>query len=136
MTTIKFTTNTTTLIETEGTTLTFRFELSEAPPAAGIRVYLKGNIAQSLTQLDLFAISFSGGDVPQGDFDFTGFYFNIRSQVATVSVPIFADGNPEGEQSVIYTLQPDAAYTVDPSFSAVTVNFYDNASQVPPVNDP
>ncbi|MEA5513952.1 Ig-like domain-containing protein [Nodularia sp. UHCC 0506] len=139
MTTIKFTTNTTTLIETEETILTFRFELSEPPPAAGIRVYLLGNVPQSLTQLDLFAISATGGSSPQGDFDFSGFFFNITSQVATVSAPIFADGNPEGQQTVVYTLQSDAAYTVDPSFSAVTVNFYDDPSQVPappPVNDP
>ncbi|MEA5621261.1 Ig-like domain-containing protein, partial [Cronbergia sp. UHCC 0137] len=131
MTTVKFTTNTTTLIETEGTVLTFRFELSEPPPTEGLRVYLTGNIPQSLTQLNLFALSFSGGDRPVGDIDFTGFDFNIKSQVATVSVPIFADGIPEGEQSVIYSLQPGEGYTVDPSFSAVTVSFYDNASQVP-----
>ncbi|MDB9374142.1 Ig-like domain-containing protein, partial [Nodularia sphaerocarpa] len=139
MTTIQFTTNTTTLIETAETTLTFRFELSEPPPAGGLRVYLLGNVPQSLTQLDLFALSFTGGDVPQGDFDFSGFFFNITSQVATVSAPIFADGTPEGQQTVVYTLQPDAAYTVDPSFSAVTVNFYDDPSQVSapsPVNDP
>ncbi|WP_414526556.1 Ig-like domain-containing protein [Nodularia chucula] len=137
MTTIKFTTNTTTLIETEETTLTFRFELSEPPPAGGLRVYLLGNVPQSLTQLDLFALSFTGGGVPQGDFDFSGFFFNITSQVATVTAPIFPDGIPEGQQTVVYTLQPDAAYTVDPSFSAVTVNFYDDPSQVPlPVNNP
>ncbi|MDB9330632.1 Ig-like domain-containing protein [Nodularia spumigena CS-591/04] len=139
MTTIQFTTNTTTLIETEETTLTFRFELSEPPPAGGIRVYLLGNVPQSLTQLDLFALSFTGGDVPQGDFDFSGFFFNITSQVATVTAPIFADGISEGQQTVVYTLQADAAYTVDPSFSAVTVNFYDDPSQVsapPPVNEP
>ncbi|MDB9399133.1 Ig-like domain-containing protein [Microcystis aeruginosa CS-567/02-A1] len=136
MTTIKFTTNTTTLIETESTALTFRFELSEPPPAGGIRVYLLGNVPQSLTQLDLFALSFTGGDVPQGDFDFSGFFFDITSQVATVTAPIFADGISEGQQTVVYTLQPDAAYTVDPSFSAVTVNFYDDPSQVPAANNP
>ncbi|MBD2252792.1 Ig-like domain-containing protein, partial [Nostoc parmelioides] len=136
MTTVKFTTNTTTIIETQDTVLTFRFELSEPPPAGGVRVYLLGNVPQSLTQLDLFAISFTGGGVPQGDFDFSGFFFNITSQVATVSVPIFQDGIPEGQQSVVYTLQSGTGYTVDPSFSAVTVNFYDNPSQVPPPPPP
>ncbi|MDK2463117.1 Ig-like domain-containing protein, partial [Aphanizomenon sp. PH219] len=33
-------------------------------------------------------------------------------------------------------LQADAAYTVDPSFSAVTVNFYDDPSQVSAANNP
>ncbi|BAB74354.1 Ig-like domain-containing protein [Anabaena sp. FACHB-709] len=136
MTTVKFTTNTTTLIETQDTVLTFRFELSEPPPSGGVRVYLLGNVPQSLTQLDLFAISFTGGGVPQGDFDFSGFFFNITSQVATVSVPIFQDGIPEGQQSVVYTVQPGTGYTVDPNFSAVTVNFYDNPSQVPPPPPP
>ncbi|MDB9374549.1 DVUA0089 family protein, partial [Nodularia sphaerocarpa] len=139
MTTIKFTTNTTTLIESEGTELTFRFELSEPPPVGGVRVYLLGNLPQSLTQLDLFALSFTGGGVPQGDFDFSGFFFNITSEIATVSAPIFADGIPEGQQTVVYTLQTGEGYTVDPSLSAVTVNFYDDPSQVPappPLNDP
>lgn len=124
---VKITANTQNLVETQGTTLTFRFELSETPPPAGVRVYLKGNIAQSLTQLDLFAVSFSGGDAPVGDFDFTGFYFNIKSLVATVSVPIFADGIVESPQTVVYTLQPGTGYTVNPSFSATTVNFFDDA---------
>jgi Ca2+-binding RTX toxin-like protein len=136
MTTVKFTTNTTTLIETQDTVLTFRFELSEPPPAGGVRVYLLGNVPQSLNQLDLFAISFTGGLPPVGDFDFTGFFFNITSQVATVSAPIFQDGIPEGQQSVVYTLQPGTGYTVDQNFSAVTVNFYDNPDQVPPPAPP
>ncbi|MCC5624390.1 cadherin-like domain-containing protein, partial [Nostoc sp. CHAB 5715] len=136
MPTVKLTTNITNLIETEGTIITFRFELDEPPPGAGVRVYLKGNVPQSLNQLDLFALNIQGGDFPIGDFDFTGFYFNIKSQVATVSVPIFADGTPEGQQTVVYTLQPGTGYTVDPSASAITVNFFDDPSQVPPPPPP
>ncbi|MCC5624391.1 bluetail domain-containing putative surface protein [Nostoc sp. CHAB 5715] len=124
---VKITANTENLVETQGTILTFSFELSEAPPPAGVTVYLKGNIAQSLTQLDLFAIAYSGGDAPEGDFDFTGFYFNIKSKIATVTLPIFADGIVESPQTVVYTLQPGTGYTVNPSFSAIAVNFFDNA---------
>lgn len=124
---VKITANTQNLVETQGTILTFSFELSETPPSAGVRVYLKANITQSLTQLDLFAIAYSGGDAPEGDFDFTGFYFNIKSQVATVSLPIFVDGIVEIPQTVVYTLQPGTGYTVNRSFSALSVNFFDNA---------
>ncbi|MCC5667836.1 hypothetical protein LC653_29150 [Nostoc sp. CHAB 5784] len=124
---VKITANTQNLVETQGTLLTFSFELSETPPSAGVRVYLKANIAQSLTQLDLFAIAYSGGDAPEGDFDFTGFYFNIKSQVATVSLPIFVDGIVESPQTVVYTLQPGTGYTVNPSFSAIAVNLFDDA---------
>lgn len=131
MATIKFSATPTTLVETQGTTLTFRFELDQAPPAAGIKVTVKGTLPQSLTQLDLFALSATGGDQPVGDFDFSGFDFVIKAQVATIQVPIFQDNQTGGLRTVTYSLQPGAGYTVAATARAATVNFVDNPSQIP-----
>lgn len=131
MTTVKFSATPTTLIESQGTVLTFRFELDQAPPAGGVKVSVKGNVPQSLTQLDLFAINVAGGDTPIGDLDFSGFDFTIKERVATIRVPIFPDNQAEGLQTVTYTLQPGSGYTVDPSTRSATIQFADNPSQVP-----
>ncbi|MBF2002255.1 MAG: hypothetical protein IGS38_16230 [Synechococcales cyanobacterium M58_A2018_015] len=131
MTTIKFSATPDTLIESEGTPLTFRFELSQAPPAGGVTVTVRGNVPQSLTQLDLFAINVTGGEQPVGDFDFSGFTFKITDRVATIRAPIFQDNQAEGLQTVTYTLQPGSGYRIDPNARSATIRFVDNPSQIP-----
>ncbi|NJR39338.1 MAG: hypothetical protein HC781_11610 [Leptolyngbyaceae cyanobacterium CSU_1_4] len=132
MTTVKFSATPSTLIETQGTAITFRFELDEAPPSGGLKLTVKGNVPQSLTQLDLFKLSFTGANVPpEGDLDFSGFDFTVTSRTATITLPIFPDNQAEGLQTVTYTLQPSSSYTVDASARSAIVNFVDNPSQVP-----
>jgi hypothetical protein len=132
MPTVKFTATPTTLIESQGTVITFRFELDEAPPPSGIKLTVKGNVPQSLTELDLFKINATGNSaLPEGDFDFSGFDFTINSRVGTVTVPMFDDGAAEGLETVTYTLLAGSGYTVDPTARSVTVNFVDNPSQAP-----
>ena len=67
------------LFESEETVLTFNFTLSEPPPEGGVSVTVTGDVAESLTQLDLLELDTVGGDFPVGDFDFSGFDFNITS---------------------------------------------------------
>jgi hypothetical protein len=138
---IRFTATPTNLIESEQTVVTFRFELSEPPPAGGVTVTVKGNRPQSLNNLDLFNISVTGGDFPVGDFDFTGFDLTIRATVATITVPTF--DNPEGIdplydglRAVTYTLQPGIGYVPDPSARSVLINYVDNPSQIPITPNP
>jgi RTX calcium-binding nonapeptide repeat (4 copies) len=132
MTTVKFSATPTTLIETQGTVLTFQFELDQAPPARGVTVTVKGNAPQSLTQLDLFALSFTGASGPPvGDFDFSGFDFTITARKATIRIPIFQDTDVEGLKAVTYTLQPGTGYRVDSRARAAIVRFADNPGQVP-----
>jgi hypothetical protein len=132
MPTVKFSATPTTLVESQGTVITFRFELDEAPPASGLKLTVKGNVPQSLTQLDLFKLSFTGASAPpEGDFDFSGFDITVNSRVATITLPIFNDGIAEGLQTVTYTLQNSPAYTIDANARSVAVNFADNPSQVP-----
>jgi uncharacterized protein (TIGR03118 family) len=127
---VRFTATPSTLSESENTLLTFRFELDEAPPPEGIEVTIQGNVPQNLTQLDLFALEFTGGQAPEGDLDFSGFTFKITDQVATVSVPIVQDGVPDS-QVVTYTLLPGTGYTVNPSAASALVMFQDDSTPVP-----
>ncbi len=131
MTTVSFSAAPSALIETEGTVLTFRFELDQAPPAGGVKVTVKGDVPQSLTRLDLFALNVTGGDRPEGDFDFSGFDFNITSRTATIRVPIFQDSQNQGLQTVTYTVQPGSGFTVDANARSSTVQFADNPGQIP-----
>jgi len=133
---VRFTATPTNLIESEGTAITFRFELSEAPPATGVTITVNGNRPQSLNNLNLFSLSVTGGDFPVGDFDFSGFSFTIRDRIATFTVPIFdntegADPLYDGLRTVTYTLQSGSGYTVNPQFAAVVVNYADEPSQIP-----
>jgi hypothetical protein len=77
----------TTLVESQSTVLTFTFTLDHLPPADGPLVYVDSNVAQSLTQLDLGSAQTTGGGFPIGDFDFTGFAFNMTQQTATIDAP-------------------------------------------------
>jgi Ca2+-binding RTX toxin-like protein len=132
MVTVKFSATPSTLIETQGTALVFRFELDQAPPSGGLRLTVRGNVPQSLTQLDLFGLRFTGASAPpEGDFDFSGFDFTVTDRNATITVPIFQDTLNEGLQTVTYTLQPGSGYTVDATARSAIVNFVDNPSQVP-----
>jgi Ca2+-binding RTX toxin-like protein len=131
MTTVKFSATPATLVESQGTVIIFRFELDQAPPAGGLKVTVKGNVPQSLTQLDLFALTVTGGEQPVGDLDFSGFDFTITARTATLRIPIFQDNQAEGLQKVTYTLQPGAGYTVAASAKTAVVNFVDIPSQAP-----
>jgi len=135
--TIRFTATPTNLLESEETVVTFEFELSEPPPASGVTVTVTGDRPQSLNNLDLFNISVTGADFPIGDFDFTGFSITIREQTATISVPTFdnvegTDPLYDGLRTVNYTLQPGSGYTPSAQANAVTLNFADEVSQLPP----
>ncbi|NEQ98545.1 MAG: hypothetical protein F6K30_17795 [Cyanothece sp. SIO2G6] len=138
---VSFSATPTTLIESEGTVLTFQFILDAAPPAGGVTVTVNGDLVSNLNALDLFAIEVSGGEFPVGDFLFSGFDFTITSQNATISVPIFDDDDTDpdfnGLRNVTYTLQDSPNYTVDANASNVTITFADDPSLVPdPDPDP
>lgn len=128
-----------TLIESEGTLLTFTFTLSEPPPPEGVTVTVNGNVAQSLNQLDVFDITVEGGQFPEPNFDFTGFSFTITSQSATINAPIFLDNDPEDPVTVTYTLATGDGYEVDPNNNQFSVTFVDTPDQTPPptsINEP
>ncbi|MEM9509857.1 MAG: DUF4347 domain-containing protein [Cyanobacteria bacterium P01_E01_bin.35] len=139
---VSFSTTPDTLIETEGTLFSFNFELSEAPPPGGVIVAVDGNVPESLNQLDLFAIEVEGGDSVEGDFDFSGFNFNITEQTASIIVPVFLDDDSSDaifsdddpltpdDFVVTYSLQSGNGYQIDPEQNSGTVSFFDTAEDV------
>ncbi|MGB3300996.1 MAG: DUF4347 domain-containing protein, partial [Phormidesmis sp.] len=54
---VDFSINTNTVIESEGTPVTFNFRLSEPPPEGGTVIRWEGSIPQAINQLDLFALT-------------------------------------------------------------------------------
>ncbi|NJR69830.1 MAG: DUF4347 domain-containing protein [Synechococcales cyanobacterium CRU_2_2] len=146
-----------TIVEDQGNRLTFRFDLDQAAPAGGLRVYVDSNLTQSLNRLDLQAALFDPALATNidsasltGDFDFTGFAATINpgATSATITIPVFddvEDGDPtfDGLKNVTYTVKPRdqiatndlnevgavSEYTVGRASSTVT--FVDTASQLP-----
>ncbi|MEM8830377.1 MAG: DUF4347 domain-containing protein [Cyanobacteria bacterium P01_G01_bin.19] len=143
---VSFSTSPDNLVETEGTLFTFTFELSEPPPAGGVVVTIDGNVPESLSQLDLFAIQVEGGNTLEGDFDFSGFSINITEQTATVSAPVFLDDDSTDaivndndpltpdDFTVTYSLQAGNGYEINPDQNSGTVSFFDTLEDVPPSN--
>ena len=139
---VSFSTSPDTLVETEGTIFTFNFELSEPPPAGGVVVTIDGNVPESLSQLDLFAIQVEGGNTLEGDFDFSGFSINITEQTATVTAPVFLDDDSidaivndsdpltPDDFTVTYSLQAGNGYEISPDQNSGTVSFFDTPEDV------
>ncbi|MEM8504476.1 MAG: Ig-like domain-containing protein [Cyanobacteria bacterium P01_D01_bin.1] len=152
---ISFTSDITTLVEDEGTEVTFTLELSEAPTAP-IVVDLDFGRPFALGDFDVFppgpAAVLTGGQLAGGDADNSGFLFSITAQTATITLPIFDDpdrtedgsvSDPNGplrnddigEEQVVVTLVPGDGYTVAGSGS-VTLTLRDtNFVNTAPVAD-
>lgn len=94
--------------EVPTTMVEFSLTFAPAPPVTGTRVYVLGDVAQNLTQLNLPAISVdpSANDAPRGDLDFSGFTLLATTSSVTVSVPSFDDGNAEMPQDVSFRIVP------------------------------
>jgi hypothetical protein len=90
------------------TTLAFTLRLDADPPSEGVRLYVKGDRAQGLTQLDLFALSVAprSNPLPAGDLDFSGFVLLMKEREVTVSVRSFDDGVSEAPSFLTLELVP------------------------------
>lgn len=86
--------------------VTFTLSLSEAPGAEGVRVYVLGDAPQSLTQLDLFALTVSPDTNarPVGNLDFSGFTLLLTEPEVSVTIPSFDDGDDEDPVTVSYAV--------------------------------
>ena len=97
------------LVEAEGTVSVHTFEVSTAPPADGITVTVD---APNLSEFDLSQIAVTGGAIAGVNADGTGFDFTITAPMATIELPIAADGVEEGMETASFTLQPGTGYLV------------------------
>jgi hypothetical protein len=94
--------------ELPSTDVVFRLALDGPPPEGGTRVYVRGDVPQSLTQLDLFGLNVlpPRNDKPVGDLTFSGFTLLLSSQEVEVRLPTFDDGAGEAPVTVTFEVVP------------------------------
>ncbi|NEP60781.1 MAG: hypothetical protein F6K31_27965, partial [Symploca sp. SIO2G7] len=149
------------LVEDQGNSLTVRFDLDEAAPAGGLKVYIDSDIEQILNRLDLpGAISnpqFENLNLlaTQTNLDNSGLAVSITegSTFATITLDIFDNPEPDtflpetfdGLVEAVFSLvtadqiapedQPAITgvsdYTIAPDGASSTVLFADDVSQLP-----
>lgn len=148
------------LVEDQGTSLTVRFDLDEAAPTGGLKVYIDSEIEQILNRLDLPA-AIANPQVEnlnllatQTNSDNSGLAVEITegSTFATVTLDIFDNPEPDTSLPETFDGRVDAVfslvtadqiapedqgsitgvgdYTVDPDAASSTVIFADDASQL------
>ena len=148
------------LVEDQGTALTVRFDLDEAAPEGGLKVYVDSEVEQIINRLDL--PGFVGNPTAENidvsslttNFDNSGFALTIDegATFGTFTIDVFDNPEPDtflpetfdGLVEVALSLrtqdQVDAAdqgdisdvgdYTIDPNGASSTVIFADEVSQL------
>ncbi|MGB3298041.1 MAG: PPC domain-containing protein, partial [Phormidesmis sp.] len=127
------------LVESENTLTTLNFELSEAPPAEGVLVYVDSGTRGALGEFAVTNAEISGGAVPAPNFQSSGFFFRITEQSASITLSAFDETtNPEiapedaleGIEELTFTVQPASGYTIAPDAGAATLTIADNPDSV------
>ncbi|MGB3533711.1 MAG: pre-peptidase C-terminal domain-containing protein [Microcoleaceae cyanobacterium] len=116
------------LIESVATVGAHIFELSSPPPAEGVTVSVS---APNLTEFDLDSIEIEGGEIVGVSDDLDGFEFKITSQSATINLPVADDGEDEGLEEAVFTVEPGEGYQVNPDANMGTFSLVDTPDQVP-----
>ena len=89
------------LIEEQGTALTVNFELDEAAPEGGLKVFVDSDVPQIVSRLDLpqFAFNPVTENIDPAtfgtSFDNSGFYLTIDEGATSASFTINVFDNPE-----------------------------------------
>jgi len=132
--TVNFSTNTDTVIESEGTLFSFMFEVDGAIPSGGSVIRLEGSIPQAINQFDLFQLDFSGlAGQPEDvspNLDFSAFEITIVEPTASINLPVFNDFVDDSPQEITWTVTPVSLGTTVSDGSA-TVTIFDDPSEVP-----
>ncbi|MEL6762763.1 MAG: Ig-like domain-containing protein, partial [Cyanobacteria bacterium J06607_6] len=152
---VSLTSDITTLVEDEGTEVTFTISLSEPPPASGLLVDIGTGETFALGDFDIFApppqASATGGQLVGGFPDNSGFTFAVLEQTATVTLPVFDDPDrtedgtvtdPDGplrnddigEEQMTFSVLPREGYTISSGASSVTLTLRDTNAPPPPEN--
>lgn len=92
---------------------------------------VSSDVPQGFTQLDLVQASLSGiagaNDVSPNQ-DFSVFALTLTEQEASLSVPIFSDGQEEGIVPITFTLEEGEGYTIADEVTPITVQLVDDPS--------
>jgi hypothetical protein len=148
------------LIEEQGTALTVSFELDEAAPEGGLKVFVDSDIEQIVSRLDLpgFAFNPTAENIDPAtfgtSFDNSGFFLTIDEGATSASFTINVFDNDEPDTTLPETFdglvsanfsvvapgevsEEDAAdvgtlgdYTINPDSASSTVIFADEESQL------
>lgn len=148
------------LIEEQGTSLTVNFELDEAAPEGGLKVFVDSDVEQIVNRLDLpgFAFNPTAENIDPASFgtsfDNSGFYLTIDEGATSASFTIDVFDNEEPDTTLPETFdslveanfslvapenvsEEDAAdvgtlgdYTVSADAASTTVVFADEESQL------
>jgi hypothetical protein len=97
-----------TVFEAPASDVSFVLSLDREPPPGGTRVYVLGDVPQSLSQLNLFGIRTApaSNDAPVGDLDFSGFTLLLEAREVTVRIRGFDDSTAEEPLDVTYRIVP------------------------------
>ncbi|MEM9274925.1 MAG: PPC domain-containing protein [Cyanobacteria bacterium P01_F01_bin.143] len=128
-----------TLIETEQTETTLTFNLSEAPPAEGLTIFVDSDdeptVGSPLSQFAVLEAVVDGGNFPISNADSSGFFFTVTEQTATITLSVFDELTvpgidpltvQEGIVALNFALQPLAGYSIDADASEVNLTILDN----------
>ncbi|MEM6519287.1 MAG: DUF4347 domain-containing protein, partial [Cyanobacteria bacterium P01_C01_bin.70] len=148
---ISLTSDITTLVEDEGTQITFTISLSEPPPQGGLPLEITTGIPFGLGDFEFLSADLNGANpIPGAPADNSGLRLAITQQTATITVPIFNDEDrtengavtdPDGplrnddigEEQTTFSLVPGDGYTINPDASSVTLTLRDTNA---PANTP
>ncbi len=123
---VGLTTSPAVLIEADQTVSVHTFSLSDTPPADGLTVAV---VAPNISEFDLSSIVVEGGEIAR--VTPTGFDLKITAKTATISLPVADDGEAEGVETVVFTLQDGSTYQVVPTAIEGTFTIVDTADQAP-----
>lgn len=121
---VTLTTDTETLIESEGTVANLNFRLSAAPPSEGVTVTVS---TEGISDFD-FAIV-EGGTILGTTAD--SVTLNITEQNLTLLATVVDDGQAEISETVEFTLEAGTGYQVDPAGSEAIFTIYDSPETAP-----
>ncbi|MBF2003221.1 MAG: DVUA0089 family protein [Synechococcales cyanobacterium M58_A2018_015] len=130
---VSFTTEPAVLIESEKTVSVHNFSLSATPPEEGLIVSV---VAPNISEFDLSSIQTEGGEIAR--VTPTGFDFKITAKNAKIELPVADDGEDEGLEEAVFTLQDAPEYQVNPDAIVGTFQIVDTPDQAPalPVTEP
>ncbi|NJN29417.1 MAG: cadherin-like domain-containing protein [Synechococcales cyanobacterium RM1_1_8] len=154
---VSLTSDITTLVEDEGTEVTFTISLSEPPPAGGLVIGLGTGKAFALGDFDVFPPApqavLTNAQLVGGFSDNSGLNLRITAQTATIRLPIFNDedrtqngvvtdptgplrNDDIGDEQTTFSILAGTGYTVSPTASAVALTLKDtNVVNGAPVAD-
>jgi Bacterial pre-peptidase C-terminal domain/RTX calcium-binding nonapeptide repeat (4 copies) len=133
------------LYESEATAVTLTLKVAGTIPADGILVYVDSGVPRALSEFDINAANprtpennftveglvTKGGTVAGTDNAAGGFFFRIKEPTATITVPVFKDGETEGKESYTFKVIDGEKYQVNAAQNSATINIFDERSAAP-----